>query len=272
MLDNIINCLYSADIAEMTDGFLWDSASKSYCCLFCEQKYEDGVIFSINNKLLTAKRAVRQHVADEHGDVFDLLLDLGKGHTGISNVQQTVLQLAYKGYSDKQIASAMGGKSTSTIRNHRFLLRKRKNAAKLFLAIMHLFEKNDMKKEDFMELHTDYLAGNEQIVITNKEASKVKNTFFKKGPQLELISMPRKQKAKLIVLNLIAELFKRDRYYTEKEVNEILVRVYEDYTTIRRYMVDFRFFDREPGGGKYWLVKYQLQISGAHRTATSELR
>lgn len=259
MLDKFLNNLISIDIPEMTDGFLWDSASKSYCCLFCEQKYEDGVIFKVNDKLLTAKRAVRQHVADDHGDVFNLLLDLGKGHTGLSDVQQTVLQLAYKGYSDKQIASAMGGKSTSTIRNHRFLLRKKKNAAKLFLAIMHLFEKSDIKKEDFMELHTDYLAGDEQIVITNEEASKVKNSFFKKGPKLELISMPRKQKAKLIVLNLIAELFERDRNYTEKEVNEILIRVYEDYTTIRRYLVDFRFFDREPGGGQYWLSKYRIK-------------
>ncbi|MCZ4150164.1 transcriptional regulator, partial [Escherichia coli] len=41
--------------------------------------------------------------------------------------------------------------------------------------------------------------------------------------------------------------------YTEKQVNELLGRVYPDYAEIRRYLVDYALLDRKQDGSEYWL-------------------
>ena len=35
-------------------------------------------------------------------------------------------------------------------------------------------------------------------------------------------------------------------------MNGILQEIYDDYVTIRRYLVEYRFIDREPDGSRYW--------------------
>lgn len=38
--------------------------------------------------------------------------------------------------------------------------------------------------------------------------------------------------------------FVRNREYTENEVNKVLKRMYEDYPTLRRALIEYGFFDR----------------------------
>lgn len=73
--------------------------------------------------------------------------------------------------------------------------------------------------------------------------------FFKDG-RLQVI--PRKQKAKEALFDALIDRFEYGRDYTEKEVNEILAAVYDDYAILRRYLVDTGRLGRDPYGQHYW--------------------
>ena len=137
MIDNINKHLNNVSVLDIENGFFQDGNSHAYICLFCDTRFEDGVVYPFDNVLLLPERAVQRHVADSHGDVFNVLLDLGKTHTGLSEIQQALMRHIYNGFTDRQIAGKLGGKSPSTVRNHRFQMRKRKKEAQVFLAIMN---------------------------------------------------------------------------------------------------------------------------------------
>ena len=65
-----------------------------------------------------------------------------------------------------------------------------------------------------------------------------------------LRSVPVKRSKRLVVLDHIAQSFEPGRRYAEREVNEILGRVYADYVALRRYLVDEDFLTRE--NNIYW--------------------
>lgn len=52
-----------------------------------------------------------------------------------------------------------------------------------------------------------------------------------------------------------AGLFEEGRDYTEKEVNEILRRIYTDYALLRRYLVDFKMLERNDDGTIYRKIR-----------------
>ena len=72
-------------------------------------------------------------------------------------------------------------------------------------------------------------------------------------PEGRLKAFPAQQKKYLIILEgHILKAFEYDRRYTEKEVNEILKRFHEDYASIRRDMIIFKYMTRE--NGIYWRI------------------
>ncbi len=79
---------------------------------------------------------------------------------------------------------------------------------------------------------------------------KVISAFFEYG---KLRSIPVQRKKKLICYEQIAARFKTGKVYEEKEVNEIILAVHEDYCTIRRDMISEGIFRRE--GNRYIRVK-----------------
>jgi hypothetical protein len=87
--------------------------------------------------------------------------------------------------------------------------------------------------------------------ISRVEEDKVLKTFFRDG---RLLALPARAKKKLIVLDQFCRLFGRGRTYTEKEVNEKILSVYDDYVTVRRYLVDYGYFEREKDGSEYRVV------------------
>lgn len=76
------------------------------------------------------------------------------------------------------------------------------------------------------------------------------------APEGRLMQIPSKQKKLLAVLNWIICAFEADRTYTEKEVNEILKRFHDDFASLRRDLIDFRYLDREKAGNTYWVVQH----------------
>ena len=56
---------------------------------------------------------------------------------------------------------------------------------------------------------------------------------------------PAREKKKIIILREIMKNFKADTEYSEKEVNRILMRIYEeDYPSIRRALIEYGFMER----------------------------
>lgn len=238
-------------VTDLQNGYCRDGKSQVWTCIVCGKAFAEGEVYPLGVRLLLAEKAAACHVVQEHGDPFLLLLEQGKVQTGISEIQEQVLRGLRARQTDKQLAFEMGSKSESTIRNHRFQLRKRKKEAKIFLALMELLEKEGTAMEPLLKFSTDLPVQDERVNVTTAEAGKIENKHFTAGDELVLRQWPAKEKARLVVLNRIADLFGVDRVYTEAEINEILVAVWHDYVMIRRYLIDYEFLARSRDGASY---------------------
>jgi hypothetical protein len=74
-------------------------------------------------------------------------------------------------------------------------------------------------------------------------------------PDGQLKQIPTQSKKIQVVLSYIYDSFDKQRRYTEKEVNEVVARFHPDTNTIRRYLVDYHFLERERDGSVYWCSK-----------------
>ncbi|MFH1331138.1 MAG: DUF2087 domain-containing protein, partial [Actinomycetota bacterium] len=81
----------------------------------------------------------------------------------------------------------------------------------------------------------------------SEEEAAVLSRFFS-GTRLAQI--PTSRGKRRIVLERLATEFDPGLRYPEKEVNLMLEAFHEDYTSLRRYLVDEGFLSRE--GGVYW--------------------
>ncbi len=88
---------------------------------------------------------------------------------------------------------------------------------------------------------------------TEEEKNTVLIKYFESRESLRMTSFPKKQKQKYLCLLWIKTLFNKNIQYAEKEVNEILKPVHDDYVMIRRYLVDYGLLLRETDGSKYWV-------------------
>jgi hypothetical protein len=137
------------------------------------------------------------------------------------------------------------------VRNHRFHLRKRAKEAKIFLALMELTEARDTSPR-FVEFSANIPAADDSVIVTTDENETILRKYFSEDGTLRLGALPKKQKAKLVVLNRLAELFERERRYTEQEIDATLRRAGDESGEIRRYLVDYGFLARKRDGSEYW--------------------
>jgi hypothetical protein len=251
MIEQIEKRLDTIAVGDLSAGWVFDDVTTAHTCLFCGTDFMAGVIYPMGDTLYDAEHAVLRHIKESHGDVFELLLQLGKDRTGVSPVQRDVLRLTYAGRSDKEIARELGGKSPSTVRNHQFQLRKRRREAKIFLALMDLLEEGGQNGQQFVEFHGELSVADDRTIVTEAEAKEIIGKAFEPGANLVLRGLPKKQKAKLVVLNRIVELFDLGKLYAERDVNDVLRRVHWDYVTIRRYLIDYGLMTRAAGGSDY---------------------
>jgi DNA-binding CsgD family transcriptional regulator len=151
-----------------------------------------------------------------HGNPIERLLMLDKKYTGLTEIQKEFLDMVSNKYSGKEIAMKLAC-TESTVRNMRFALRERARQARAFLAVMELAEEKMPK-------------------ITN--------------PKLRVF--PVKEEKRKALLPRFADLFEPDRDYAEVEVKKIIKTIYEDDSTIRRYLVDYGYLSRTNDGSKYY--------------------
>ena len=80
----------------------------------------------------------------------------------------------------------------------------------------------------------------------------VRIKYFKNN---KLMTIPKKEKNKIPVLQIVLEMLKERSFeFTEKELNEEIKEIYPDYSLIRRYLVDYKFLERDSYGKMYKIV------------------
>jgi hypothetical protein len=245
---------WSATIEEIKKGYVENE--KEYGCIICEETFEKGRIYEINSELYDARKATEIHIEEKHGSILEYLLRMNSSFTGVSEVQRELMTLIAVGLSDKEIAAKLGV-AQSTIRNHRYKLREKEKQARLFLSMMDLLSSNTNKKinkldsEVICDAHKTATSLDDRFNITDKEKLEtIKNCMNENGG---LKSYPAKEKKKIIILEEIAKNFSKGKTYSEKEVNRILKRIYEDYATIRRALIEYGFIERTNDCSSYWL-------------------
>lgn len=254
-MKSIDDLFWSSSLDDLTKGYIADESSDGYICLICGAHFEKGLIYQDEDRLYEAEKYVKVHINKEHGSVFSYLINLNKRFTGLSDHQTELLKLFYKGLNDKEITNELGGGSTATIRNHRFKLKEREKQSKVFLAIMKLLEENNENTDDIIikdiVIHKGATMVDERYNITDAEREKVLKTYFDEANMLK--KFPSKEKRKIVILQEFVKKFEMGKSYTEKEVNEILKTMYADFVTIRRYLIEYGFLDRNKDGSSYWV-------------------
>ncbi len=247
---NITEMFWNASTDELKQGYI--ESDEYFTCLLCGCKFEKGIIYKDKDKLYEAGKYVRIHIEKEHGSVFEYLIQLDKKNTGLTDHQNSLLRHFYRGKSDSEIQKEMEIGSPSTIRNHRFALKEKERQAKVFIALMELIREKD-KEPAFLEPHKTATMVDDRYNITSDENEKLLKNYFPKGPKGPIKTFAVREKHKLAILREIVKRFESSRIYSEKEINEILKTAYEDFVTLRRYMIEYGFLERKADGSEYWL-------------------
>ncbi len=242
---------WNASLEEFKRGYL--ETEDGFRCLLCGTTIEKGVVYPVEGIFYEASRYIQIHIRTVHGSVFEYLINLDKRLTGLTCHQNRLLQLFYQSKNDTEVQKEMGIGSSSTIRNHRFLLKEKERQAKVFLTIMELLKEKDQNAPSFVNYHKTARMMDERYNITEDEQEAVLKRYFPEGPAGPLKSFAMKEKYKLVVLREIVKRFQPNHIYNEPEVNQILKTVYDDYVTLRRYLIEYGFLDRKPDGSEYWL-------------------
>lgn len=239
-------------VKDLKKGYTWDGESECFVCINCGVRFPRGVITDVEGTLLDAERTVRRHIAERHGSPLQVLLDMGKKHTGLSEIQKTIVELLYIGKTDREIAAETGNKAESTIRNHRYQLREKYREAKVYMAIKEILDGKDRGGKEFVHFHPHVTVHDERVMTTEDEAAGIIEKYFDGS---KLLSFPKKEKRKLVILQHILGMLDETRRYTGKELDGELEKIFPDYATIRRYLVDYGFLNRTKDCTEYWVTE-----------------
>lgn len=243
---------FAASSEELARGWIQDPCSRSHICLICGEAFEEGRIHELEGRLYEAFRAAEKHVQLQHGHPSTWLLGLDRRLTGLTDTQRQLLSSLLTGKDDKTIARELGV-TPSTVRNHRFQFREREKQARVFLALMTHLEAVPRGGEALVESHRTATMVDERYAITEQERAAFIAKYFPEGPDGPISDFPSKEKRKLVILMELAQRFEPNRRYTEPEVNQVLKAAWHDYVTLRRYLIEYGFMDRERDGSAYWL-------------------
>lgn len=252
-MDAVPRLFWQASLAELKKGYLYHRPDDAFVCLICGTRFSKGIVYAGDDGLLyEAEKYMQMHIKQAHQSAFHSLLNLDRKLTGLTTHQKRILELFYGGFSDREVAEAIGTHSTSTVRNHRFNLREKQKQAKVFLAIMELLEERPAQRRFSGHIPHLYGQGDERYAITEEENEKILAAHFKHGPDGPLASFPRKEKKRVAILRHLVKNFEAGRTYTEKEVNDTLRAFYDDYALLRRCLIDYGLMNRTPDGRAYW--------------------
>lgn len=232
-------------IQEIMSGFRL--ANDEYHCLYCEQTFKVGLVYPHGEQLELAEYAMKRHIQEVHGGTLKPLLALNKQESGISESQRQILALMSIGLTDKEIAERLNI-STSGVRNHRFKLREKQKQAKILLAVMSLVDKETLIPLEY----TSFQEVDDRFKITEKDRADTLANFLTEDGRAK--HLPSKEKKKIILLQELVRRFSPDQNYSEKEVNTIIQTMFDDYVTVRRYLIGYGMMGRTNDGSAYWVI------------------
>ncbi|MGL5245184.1 MAG: DUF2087 domain-containing protein, partial [Sarcina sp.] len=236
---------WNSSIDEMQKGYI--EIEGEYKCLICGECFTKGQIYNLNSGLYDAKKATEIHIKQKHVSILNYFLNMNSSFTGITEIQKQLINLVSQGLSDKEIAEILGVVQ-STVRNHRYKLREKEKQAKIFIAMMELLVKetnkkiNNLDSDIICDAHKTATTLDDRFNITNNEKENVIKNYINENGSLK--NYPAKEKKKIIVLEEISKSFSKGKIYTEREINRILKRIYEDNATIRRALIEYGFIER----------------------------
>jgi hypothetical protein len=254
MLDKLLQI----SLDEIKNGYSYDSDKRIYSCLTCGKEFETGEMFPIDGRFYDASKAIQLHSEKKHGNMLDILTSFDKKYTGITENQKELLSMMFNGSSDNEIAKKTGV-APATIRHQRFVFREKAKQAKLYLAIFEVVEKAVFEKkvksaeDELVNVHSGAKMVDDRYFTTKAEEDKIVASIFESLQPLKLKVFSPKEKKKIVILRRIVGQFEKDRKYSEKEVNSILKAIYDDYATIRRYLIEYGFMERTNDCKEYWL-------------------
>ena len=240
-------------IEDLKHGYYYHDDTKTYLCLLCNKVFETGEIFRYGDRYFDAFKAVGIHVEQEHGGMFGQLLGTDSKYNSITDKQKELLELMQLGFSDGEIATRLGI-SASTVRHQKFSFREKAKQAKLYLAIyeLALLTPTD-DKDSLIPIHEGAKMVDDRYIVTKEEREKILATVFSSLSPLRLKVFSAKEKKKIVTLQKIMEQFEKDIIYPEKQINQILQEIHEDYPTLRRYLIEYGFMERSKDCHNYWV-------------------
>ncbi len=253
----MLNNLGTMTVDEIKQGYTFND-DDSYICNMCGRTFHNGEVFEFEGRYFEAFKMIKIHIASEHHNMLEILANSDKKYTGITENQKELLNMIYKGMSDTEIAKTTGVAAT-TIRHQKYVFREKAKQAKLYLAIYELAVKGmDNRttkkiKEEIVDIHEGAKMIDDRYMTTQSEEEKIIESMFSSLTPLKLKVFSSKEKKKIIILKKIVEQFEKDKYYSEKEVNSILKNIYDDFATLRRYLIEYGFMDRTRDCKEYWL-------------------
>ena len=244
--------LENRSVREIARGYTFDNENGVYCCSVCGKSFQVGEIFAVGGRLFEATLAVEVHMEQEHGGFLQLLIENDSKYNTLTDHQKQLARLFASGRSDKEIARELGV-STSTIRHQKFVFREKAKQAKMYLALYErVFERRPGGESAIVPVHDNARMVDERYGVTEEERQHILDTSFSSLEPLRLKVFSPREKKKLVVLARIAELFEKGRKYNEREVSQLLKPVYEDFATLRRYLIQYGFMERTKDGSAYW--------------------
>ncbi|MHC5251891.1 DUF2087 domain-containing protein [Listeria kieliensis] len=236
--------------SEVKQGFYHQK--NQLICNYCEEKFKEGQIYSFSGKFYEAEQAMIEHILEVHGGNARMLREEPGKYNTLTEKQKRLLQAFKSGKKDIQIATEFG-LSASTVRHQKYTFREKAKQAKLYLAQYENTFGMEEEKSSFFLIPSKARNLDDRFMITEEESAKTLKTYFDFNEGLVLQRWPKKQKKIIIILNRIKEELTPHKIYSEKEITQLLNRIYFDPATLRRYLFDYGFISRTPDGKQYWL-------------------
>jgi predicted transcriptional regulator len=170
-----------------------------------------------------------------------------------SNRLKIVGLLAEKPYSVEELAALLKLKP-STVSHHLSKLAEAElvsSHAESYYSVYQLDKKmlEEKSRSMFSESELSTVAAE---VDADAYDNKVIKDYSRRDGSLK--TLPSQRKKLEAILRYVAKSFDMGKRYSEKQINEILSRYYEDTATLRRELVGFGIMKREGGGREYWRV------------------
>ncbi|OQB24921.1 MAG: hypothetical protein BWY11_00776 [Firmicutes bacterium ADurb.Bin182] len=251
--------LLGLSLDEIKNGYAENTEKRTHACLICGKEFEAGEVFPFDGRFYDAQKAVRLHVEKEHGNMLDILTSFDKKLTGLTENQKQLISMICDGLSDGEIAKRTGV-AAATVRHQRFVFREKAKQAKTYLAIFEIMEKAVSDKrgkgyeDELLDIHEGAKMIDDRYLITESEEKKISASVFESLEPLKLKYFSSKEKKKVVILRRIAQRFEKGVKYSEKDVNAVLKDIYDDYVTIRRYLIEYGFMERTRDCKEYWLT------------------